>query len=67
MNKQQLKDFIHFVCVRYSEQWATYNTDALNSVIEMEAKNNGYSLSGEPLNAIIRLCKQDLKTVYSIN
>ncbi len=66
MNKQQLKDFIHFVCVRYSEQWATFNSGALDSVIEMEAQNNGYQLANEPLEAIKRMCKQELKEVYNI-
>lgn len=66
MNKQQLNDFIKSVCTRYGEQWATFSRDALDSVIEMEAKNNGYQLANEPLETIKRMCKEELKTVYNI-
>ena len=66
MNKQQLEDFVHSVCERYSYQWNEYNRGALESVVEMEAKNNGYQLQGEPLNSIMRMCAVDLRTVYKI-
>ena len=67
MSKQELKDFINTVCIQYSEQWATFNHEALDSVIESEAKNNGYQLGLEPLEAIKRMCKLDLLQVYNIN
>ena len=66
MNKKELESFIHFVCIRYSEQFATFNQDALDSCIEIEAKNNGYQLANEPLEVIGRICRQDLKTIYNI-
>ena len=66
MNKTQLNNFINLVCISYSEQWCTYNSGALESVVERHAIDNGYTLSNEPLRAIYRMCRTELKNIYNI-
>lgn len=67
MNKKELNDFIKEVCIQYSEYWATFSFEALNSIItEVIAKNRGFGFAGQPLEAIRLICRKELSEVYNI-